>query len=275
VTADDGVRLTVDGVRVIDKWVDQAPTSYSVELPIDSGPHSVVMEYYENGGGAVARMTYAQIADLPERQAYHAEFWNTPNLGASPVFPTSQPDLERDDPEIEFDWFSASPAPQITPDRFMARWTRTDVLSAGVYRFSGAADDGIRVYVDNTPVVDLWQRQHTTFAVDKVLTGGSHVIRVDYFEDGADAQANFDYERTGDVVPEDPGYHAEYFANQDLAGAPALTRQDGAVDFAWGDGSPGDGIPTDHFSASGARRSCCPSGRTNSRFAPMMERVST
>ena len=89
---------------------------------------------------------------------------------------------------------------------------------------------------------------------------GSHVIRVDYFEDGADAQANFDYERTGDVVPEDPGYHAEYFANQDLAGAPALTRQDGAVDFAWGDGSPGDGIPTDHFSARWSKAVVLPVG---------------
>ena len=51
---------------VIDKWVDQGADDLSVELPLDSGPHTIVMEYYENGGGAVARMTYAQIGDLPE-----------------------------------------------------------------------------------------------------------------------------------------------------------------------------------------------------------------
>ena len=64
-------------------------------------------------------------------------------------------------------------------------------------------------------------------------------------------------------MPEDPGYHAEYFANQDLAGAPALTRQDGAVDFAWGDGSPGDGIPTDHFSARWSKAVVLPVGAHN------------
>ena len=50
VTADDGVRLYVDGVRVIDRWIDQGPTTYRTTLPLDGGPHTIVMEYYENGG---------------------------------------------------------------------------------------------------------------------------------------------------------------------------------------------------------------------------------
>ena len=58
VTADDGVRLYVDGALVIDKWIDQAPTTYRTTLPLDGGPHNIVMEYYENGGGAVARLDY-------------------------------------------------------------------------------------------------------------------------------------------------------------------------------------------------------------------------
>jgi glucose/arabinose dehydrogenase len=259
-TADDGVRLTIDGVRVIDQWVDQGPTSYSADLPMDGGPHTVVMEYYENAAGAVARLVYTQTGDLPETQAYQGEYWNTPDLGASPVIPARPADLVRNDAAIEFDWFGSSPAPDITADRFTARWTRTDVLSAGVYRFSGAADDGVRVYVDNVPIVDLWQRQNTTFTVDKVLLSGPHVIRVEYFEDGADARANMNYQRVGDVVPADPGYSAEYFANPNLTGVPALTRQDGAIDFAWGDGSPGNGVPADQFSARWTKAVVLPAG---------------
>ena len=51
------------------------------------------------------------------------------------------------------------------------------------------------------------------------------------------------------VVPADGGYAAEYFANRNLAGAPVLTRQDDAIDFDWGGGTPGDGVPADNFSA--------------------------
>ncbi|QSQ25795.1 PQQ-dependent sugar dehydrogenase [Pyxidicoccus parkwayensis] len=54
--ADDGVRVDLDGSRIIDGWTDQAPTAYVTWRYLRSGYHRVVMEYYENGGGAVARL---------------------------------------------------------------------------------------------------------------------------------------------------------------------------------------------------------------------------
>ena len=74
-------------------------------------------------------------------------------------------------------------------------------------------------------------------------------MRVEHFEGGGGARAEFDYERLGDVVASDGGYSAEYFANRNLQGAPVLTRTDDAVDFNWGGGTPGDGVPADNFSA--------------------------
>ncbi len=44
------------------------------------------------------------------------------------------------------------------------------------------------------------------------------------------------------------GLTALYFSNGTLAGAPALKRLDTAIDFQWGAGSPGPGVPTDNFS---------------------------
>ena len=119
-------------------------------------------------------------------------------------------------------------APASTADRFVARWTKTVTLSAGVYRFSGVRDDGIRAYVDNVPVVDQWTPATRTYSVDKVVTGGPHELRVEYFEAGGGARAEFSYERIGDVVAVDGGYAAEYFDNRDLAGTPVLTRTDDA-----------------------------------------------
>ncbi|GAA2619908.1 hypothetical protein GCM10010399_58760 [Dactylosporangium fulvum] len=248
VTADDGVRLSVDGVRVIDKWIDQGPTSYTARVLLDSGPHNIVMDYYDNGGDAMARLRYLKVGDVQDSSAYTAEFWNTPTAADSPPIPTRAPDLVRQDTSVNFDWGGGSPDPAIAPDHFVARWTRTDMLPAGVYRFSGASDDGIRVFVDNVPVVDRWQNQNAPYSVDKVLLSGTHTIRVEYYENGGGALVGFDYERIGDVVPQD-GYTAEYFTNMNLAGAPALTRQDDTVNFDWGDGSPDPAIPADGFSA--------------------------
>jgi hypothetical protein len=56
VTADDGVRLFVDGKLVIDRWVDQSATTYTTNLALASGQHTVVMEYYENGWDATAHV---------------------------------------------------------------------------------------------------------------------------------------------------------------------------------------------------------------------------
>jgi glucose/arabinose dehydrogenase/PKD repeat protein len=248
-TADDGVRLYVDGVLVIDRWIDQGPTTYRATLPLDGGPHEIVMEYYENGSGAVARLSFDSIGDPPAETPYRAQFWNTPDEFGIPAFPDRPADLERDDETLGFDWGEGSPGAGITADRFVARWTKSVVLSAGLYRFSGAHDDGIRAYIDNVPVVDKWGFGNAEFSVDKVVTGGPHELRVEHFEGGGGARAEFTYDRIGDVVPADGGYAAEYFDNRTLQGAPVLTRTDDAVDFNWGGGTPGDRVPTDNFSA--------------------------
>lgn len=47
----------------------------------------------------------------------------------------------------------------------------------------------------------------------------------------------------------EPGLKAEYFANKNLEGPPALTRIDRDVNFDWGLSNPGPGLPDDEFSA--------------------------
>ena len=52
------------------------------------------------------------------------------------------------------------------------------------------------------------------------MPSGVHQLRVEYFEGGGGARAEFSYDRIGDVVPADGAYAAEYFANRNLEGAP-------------------------------------------------------
>ncbi|SVB22995.1 uncharacterized protein METZ01_LOCUS175849, partial [marine metagenome] len=53
---DDGLRLYIDDELVIDHWLDMAPTSKYGSKVLTQGLHECVMEYYENGGGAVAQL---------------------------------------------------------------------------------------------------------------------------------------------------------------------------------------------------------------------------
>jgi len=48
-------------------------------------------------------------------------------------------------------------------------------------------------------------------------------------------------------------WRGEYYANRWLAEAPVLVREDAAIDFDWGSGSPGTGIPADEFSVRWSR----------------------
>lgn len=63
VTADDGVRLYLDGTLLISQWKDQPPTTYTATTAVSSGTHLIKVEYYENASGAVARASWALAAD--------------------------------------------------------------------------------------------------------------------------------------------------------------------------------------------------------------------
>lgn len=51
--ADDGVRLYVDGVRLIDEWHPSNGQSYCAKIDLTKGTHEVKVEYYEDGGKAL------------------------------------------------------------------------------------------------------------------------------------------------------------------------------------------------------------------------------
>jgi hypothetical protein len=66
-TTDDGVRLWVNGQLLIDKWVDQAPTEWSGTIALTANQkYPILMEYYENAGGAVAKLSWSSTNQVKE-----------------------------------------------------------------------------------------------------------------------------------------------------------------------------------------------------------------
>lgn len=176
---------------------------------------------------------------------WRASYFNNRNLSGNPVW-------ERNEDKIDHDWGGGSPNPGVVnSDNFSVRWTRTINLPAGNYRFSATMDDGMRVWIDDQLIIDSWtdSQQHTVTA-DRFMNAGDHAFRVEYYEAGGQAVARFDRQQldAGGGSGTFNGWKGEYFNNMNLSGAPTVTRDDAAIDFNWGDGSPAAGIPADRFS---------------------------
>ena len=181
--------------------------------------------------------------------SWQAAYWNNTTLSGGPV-------LNRYETAINNDWGLGSPDPAIPADGFSARWTRFVDFEAATYRFTAVTDDGMRVWVDDRLIIDQWREQPaTTFSADVALSAGPHYLKVEYFESREFAVAKLSWLKLSGSTPAPPPappatatWRGEYFNNMNLAGAPALVREDAAIDFDWGEGSPAAGINANAFS---------------------------
>lgn len=248
-TTDDGMRIFVDNTIVIESWFDSQVRTITADVFLGAGNHDVRVEYYEAGGVAVAKVNIALVSGPPQppSDAWQGAYFNNVNLAGTPV-------LVRNDANLNFNWGFGSPAPGVQADFFSARWSRTLNLDPGRYRFTTVADDGVRLSVNGVRVLDQWRVQAATaFTVDVDVPGGATPVVMEYFENTQLAEARLTWTRIsgGGVTPPPPtgDWRAEYFGNTTLAGAPVLARNEQAINYNWGFGSPAPQVPVDNFSA--------------------------
>lgn len=197
-TTDDGVRLWVNGRLIIDKWFDQSAGSFSAETDVPGGLTDVRMEYYENAGGAVARLGRAQISNSTSGTTWRGEYFNNKKLSGSPA-------LVRKDKNIDFDWGNGSPASGINADDFSVRWTRSQHLAAGRHRFTAVTDDGVRLWVNGQQIINDWvDRKPATSVGEITLPGGTVEIRMEYYENIGGAKANLTRSQVSTTPPPPP-----------------------------------------------------------------------
>lgn len=205
VTADDGVRLWVDGGPLIDRWFDQPPVPYSADISIGAGNHTIKMEYYEDNYAATAQLVYARVTP-PSGSVWHGQYYNNTTLSGSPV-------LVRDDSSLNFDWGAGSPGPAVRTDNFSAKWDSVQTLGAtGNYTIRATADDGVRMWIDGTIAIDAWSdHPPTTFTSVRYLHAGAHNVHVEYYEHAVGAMIRVETTfggtppPAGDVIVDDRG----------------------------------------------------------------------
>ena len=218
VIADDGVRVWLNDERIIDEWHIGSGNHYAAQRELSEGEHTLKVEYYEGEGAARVTFWLERMSDFGQ---WRAAFYPNADLTGAPV-------LVRNDTAIAYNWGSGVPATGLPADDFSIRWTRTIAFDEGRYRFLSVVDDGFRLYVDDTLVLNAWSDGgRREVRAELRLQAGYHNLRAEYYERTGDAQVQLNWERL-DIYPD---WRAEYWNNPDLRGLPALVRNDPTLNF--------------------------------------------
>jgi MSHA biogenesis protein MshQ len=208
--SDDGVRLTVNGVRLIDNWTDHAPTlDTGAGINLVAGTQvDIVAEYYERGGGALMRLRWMMpgetaFATVPAAQllapavttgsGLAGRYFNNTTLSGTAVLARTE--------AIDFNWGTASPGTGVNTNNFSARWTGTVLApTTGSYRFQTVSDDGVRVWVNGVRIINNWTDHSATTNTSGTVSltaGQRYTIQVDYYEKGGNATMRLRWLRPG------------------------------------------------------------------------------
>jgi hypothetical protein len=224
---------------LIDQWADGGLRTFSAERTLTEGKHPVRLEMYEHTGRAAIVFWWEKVESYPD---WKGEYYANLALTGSPA-------LIRNDAGIDFRWGEAAPAPGLPADGFGVRWTRQVYLPAGIYSFYAEVDDGVRVWVDGSLLIDQWRDGGGTHGGEMALAEGSHAVRMEMYERGGSAMARLWWARQQTFSH----WKGEYFANRSLSGAPVLVRDDASIDFNWGTDAPAAGLPADDFAVRWSR----------------------
>ncbi len=197
ITVDDGARLWVDGILVLDQWRVQSQATYQVDLTLSAGNHAVVIEYFDDTDNATIQFSFTRLGNAPvatvtptptatpdaaaPAEAWLGEYFGNPELSGKPV-------VTRLDAQIGFNWGLGSPVGGLPENYFGVRWTRKAFFYEDNYAFCAMADDGVRLYVDGVRVMDEWHGANAqSYCVQVDLAKGVHTVMVEYYEDGGNA----------------------------------------------------------------------------------------
>jgi hypothetical protein len=100
--------------------------------------------------------------------------------------------LIRIDNTIDFDWGQSSPNSNISSNSFSVIWTgEVQPLYSENYTFYTETDDGVRLWVDNIPLIDNWTNYTEAESSGSIMleAGVKYKIRLEYYENTEDALA--------------------------------------------------------------------------------------
>ena len=208
VKADDGVRVYIDDVLHINEWHLATTDTYSTRFTVAPGNHTIKVQYYEAGGIAFLDYNLAPVSGsnpvytvptLPSNDNWLVQYYSNAGLAGDPVLVQSEGRVSRT-------WGNGAPLSTMSPDSFSVRFISSQqVLDDGVYLLQVRADDGVRVYVDNTLYIDEWHVNSgsTAYLANVQLNAGIHTIIIEYYESSGNAFIEYSLDKTTSITMPD------------------------------------------------------------------------
>ncbi|GGA26808.1 glycosyl hydrolase [Paenibacillus physcomitrellae] len=143
---------------------------------------------------------------VPLPSGLFGEYYSNANLTGVP--------LTRTDAKIDFNWRSGSPGMSIPNDNYSVRWTgQIKPLYSETYTFSTLSDDGVRVWVNGSLIIDSWFKQswYERFGSIALNAGQLYDIKVEYYEGQGDSMARLMWQsasQTKQTVPPEVLFHS-------------------------------------------------------------------
>ena len=215
--SDDGVRLWVNDVQLINNWTDHGNTTdTSAQIALTAGQtYSIRLEFYENGGNALIRLrwqvpssgTFVAIPAGPSPTLgaglYHCAVTEicssgTPSAGVQGEYfnnmtLTGTAVGTRVDGPIDFQWLQAAPGVAgVNANQFSVRWNgRLRVTVTGNYQFQTRSDDGVRLWVNGIQLINQWNDHSATDHTSGNIyleAGQAYTILLEFYENNVDAE---------------------------------------------------------------------------------------
>jgi sugar lactone lactonase YvrE len=137
-----------------------------------------------------------QVFGTDYPNAWRGEFFANDWLAGPVLHVENVPDLF-----LNRSW-TGQPAATIPADHFTSRWMRyVNFPTAGRYRFTIRADDGVRFWVDDRLVVESWQPQSPTREVTVELSAGYHKLLLEHWDQQGVASLALEWTRVNDGTP--------------------------------------------------------------------------
>ncbi len=137
-----------------------------------------------------------QVFGTDYPNAWRGEFFANDWLTGPVLHVENVPDLF-----LNRSW-AGQPAATIPADHFTSRWLRyVNFPTAGRYRFTIRADDGVRFWVDDRLVVESWQPQSLTREVTVELSAGYHRLLLEHWDRDGEATLALEWARVDNATP--------------------------------------------------------------------------